>query len=338
MLLLLVAAGRQPTCGCLIAASLLRRVVKGLAIDKACATVTVQLGVVAQQAAACPDITGTAAFAVPLTVGAGASTQPASLLVSSAGRQWRQMVSLRDAAEVHIDMQDAHVVAPAPKKAAPTCHATAAAASTPAPTISCPACPRRSCTQLEEVDTHSMPTFLFLAALPAPTSLAHSPPAEQTALPLPPALALSAGPPSLLLPGLAAACAAQAVALAFLLLRQHGSGESQSAGAADGNTSAPSEDGAAASPRRPARRLSLRDACTSPLVILASPFVGTKRQAAEAAAALDSIAEDRDEGALAAAEPTAMEPQQDGWQRQAASARQTAAHASLPTPPNGWTR
>ncbi|KAL4432543.1 hypothetical protein ABPG77_000480 [Micractinium sp. CCAP 211/92] len=200
--------------------ALVHGVVKGLAHEEACATVTVQLGAVAQQAAACPDNTGTAAFAVPLTVGAGASTQPASLLVSSAGRQWRQM----------------------------------------------------------------------------------------------------------------------AVALAFLLLRQHGSGESQSAGAADDNTSAPSEDGAAASPRWPERRLSLRDACTSPLVILASPFVGTKRQAAEAAAALDSIAEDRDEGALAAAEPTAMEPQQDGWQRQAASARQTAAHASLPTPPNGWTR
>lgn len=318
-----------------ISASSPRRVVKGLANGEACSTVTVQLhnGADPQQAVACPDSTGTAAFAVPLTVGAGASTHPARLLVSAPGQQWQQMINIHGAVAVQIDMREAHVVVPAPAEgAAPISQSTDAA-----PITSCPVCPQRSCLELEEAGDRSLPTLLLLAALPASTCPLPSPtykpsPLLPAASPELPAPALAPGTPPLLLGGLGLACAVQAVALALLLLRR-GRGELRAAAAADGHASL-SEAEAATSPRRPALRLSLRDACTSPLVFLASPFVGAKQRAA----ALGAIDEVADRG-VAAAEPAAAEPQQQyGWQKLAPSAQHNAGYASLATPPNGWTR
>lgn len=293
----------------------------------------------ARQAAACPDNTGVAAFAVPLTISAGASTHLARLLVSSPGRQFQQMLSLKGAVEVHVDMREAQIVVPASaEQAAPTSKPSAAAS-----VRSCPICSRRSCTELEDVGDRCLPILQLLAALPAPTCplpfLAAKPNNQsECRQPIPPGLAVAAGPAHLLLPGLGAACAAQALALAIMLLRRGGP-PSEALPAADGQDLLSSRDAAAASPPRPARHPSLRDACTSPLVLLASPFVN-RRQQAVAAAAIGATAEEGGQGPLAAAaaEPATAQPQAHGGHKPVRSMEHNDGRASLPAPPNGWTR
>lgn len=353
----------------------------------ACATVSVdlELGQASHQAVACPDSSGVAPFAVLLAAAAG---RPARIRVkqpgaapSSPGRVWQKLVNAHGSVALTIDMLEAREEQRLDVGAAPSAGRARAAgpqttpqlqpaAPTSSPgTPSC-ACPRRTHTELEDVGELSLPLLLALAApmcpLPA-TPLTDPLPTAQPPLPasLSPAAASPQPLPSLLLPGLSVACSLQAVALAALLVamlrrRRH-----------LGSSPAPAEDSAAATVSRhqeqacgPARRLGLRDACTSPLVsgtplvrLLASPFVGAgrRRSAAGAGAGLEGIPEgaDADDEEVPAAELRGQQQEQYSWsqgqQEQsswsqgqqaegAGGAPRAGSFAGLPPPPVGWTR
>lgn len=256
-----------------------------------------------QQWAACPGAAGAAPFALPIfgagsgaVVGRLSVTQPAG--PGRPGRQWQQLFSGRGAIQLAVDMRQAAELPALQPQPAP-----AAAAAAPAATAGCH-CRRPTCTQLEDFGHHSLPTYLALAG-PAPTCPAPS------ITPVPPPN--TAQPPPRSVPLLGAACAVQALALAVLLMQRCAS----SAPARPLPTGGQQTAAEAAAPAR--RAISLRDACTSPLALLASPFMRS-RQPAEAAELLAPIPEAEEEEA----------PQH--------GASRAASAGGLPAPPAGWNR
>lgn len=275
--------------------------------------------------AVCTDgVTSGAAFALPLILPAGDHLRRLVVRQPGAapglpGRVWQQFLNAGSLAALQVDLADAQEEAAPAAAAAPTSLA-APAVEQPLPVIPACACPpRRTCTELEDAGDRSLPTLLALAwRLPAPTC------------PLPDARPTTATPAlsRLLLPGLAATCAAQAVALAALL-----------AALTLRCRTAPSAAGAAAAPAEPAaaRRPSLRDACTSPLALLASPFVGRP----QASSALEAIQEEEHSADDTAA---AQQAARQGDRRSPVAGRLldagvgVNASSGLPPPPAGWTR
>lgn len=279
-----VAAARLPPLPTLRAAAAWMlppdRVVEGAA---SCVTLRVELeDGVEHSGSACPGSSGAAHFALPLPLSGGGQPgritvkQPAST-PGGPGRLWQQLISLEPSVQLSIDMRQAEVLQPEPVPA-PTISATAPLPAMPAPTCSHQQ-QLRCCTDLEHAADLSLPAYQALA-FPAPTCPALQPTAPSA--PVPPSTQHAPARPSLLA-GLAAACTLQAAAIAALLSRRGTSGGCVVASATGGCQTAAE----AAAPVR--RRPALIDACTSPLALLASPFVRNRRQSGES---LDSIPEE----------------------------------------------
>ena len=302
--------------------------------NAACVTVTVQLDQgPTLEVPACPDSSGAAAFALPLFLhgssGLGQLTVSQPATAGRPGRRWRRLISARTSPRLRIDTEQAEVVPPPSTEAElapapPTGPTSTVAAPSIAALATCP-CTRRCCTQLEAGVDRSLPAFLALA-VPAPTC-GPAPRASPAAAPTcgPTSRASPTAAPTIrqarqrLVTGLCTACALQALALAALLLR---CSAAQMAAASRTGGRQTAEEAAA-----PARRsISLRDACTSPLALLASPFVGAR---AAADGLLDVILEE--------------EEQQEEEEAQARGQGedlelQPAGIGGLPAPPAGWTR
>jgi hypothetical protein len=290
-----------------------------------CATVAVDLDEHTVQVAACPDSRGTVAFALPLhfpsalgSSGSGGSRLGRVTVTQrgSAGRAWQQFISARGSVKLRIDMS----LAPEVPAATPPPAVSAGSGSTPVAPAGQPFSAGAGCNcrhqpwlELEDIGDRSLPLFLALAA--APTSCPLPPPASGGRC--------TAPPTRWLLPGLGAVCILQAAALAALLLlhrRRSALVSSQPAS----STAAPPETAPAPAPTK--RRASLRDACTSPLALLASPFVRRSRQEAE---------EKQEEGPGLEAIPE--EQRGEPAPQQQLDCRR-GSFSSLPPLPTGWSR
>lgn len=313
-----------------------------------CVTLEVELADGAtHHGSACPDSSGAAQFALPLPLsGSGSSGQPGRILVRQApsasgapGRLWQQLIATAPSVHLSIDMRQAEVVPPLPAPA-PTIPAAVRELAEPAPTCTHPSQPPRCCTDLEDAADRSFPAYQSLA-FPAPTCLAPQPSSPPSTAALP-----SIQQPRLgMLAGLAAACAVQAVAIAVLLARQCSSGSPVMTSATGGQQTAEE----AAAPVR--RRTALIDACTSPLALLASPFVRSRRQSGEG---LESIPEEPPGQQAAGQRPAGQQqaydspvvqqghggsPQlQQQGQPGGSYSQQAGSFGSMAPAPAGWTR
>lgn len=322
-----------------------------LSASGGCSSVIVELdGSPPQETTACADgSSGSASFAVPLFLGApttpGAAphgrlgrvvvTQPVAA-GGPAVRRWERLFSASGAL-THVSVDLSEPAAAAPGKAAPEQAAklpSAAPAAAP-PTVVC-RCPRRCCTELEEAGgEQSLPTFLALRD-PAPTC--PQPASDSSAAaPLVPPSPQPTAASALLVQGLALACGVQALLLCWVLAARRATAASAAAQHGVGTAASAAEEVVA--PEPPARlRPSVRDACTSPLALLAglSPFARSKARQAAPPGALEPISEEAPEqGRAWAAAPL-------GVSNACASAgvmpSSTVGLGSLAPPPAGWTR
>lgn len=298
----------------------------------ACFDVTVELeGGTALSTLACAGGESSAAFALPLFLPAGGGSQLGRVLITqpaasgSPARLWQQLITARGSVELRADMRQAVEQAAAAAVPAPTSAAAAAGS---------PACRQLAYAHLEDAGDRSLPTYLALAG-PAPTcplpqlGAAQAGPGQLSA-------AAHRAPSSQLSWGLGATCAVQAALLAVLLLKRRAPQGAE--GSEDGGAQTAAQ-AAAPVPRRLSfgAARSLRDACTSPLLLLSSPLRGR----AGAGAELASIPEDGEEGeeeAAAAAAAAAGQEEKGGSGGDLTPEARRSGFLGLPAPPQGWTR